>query len=150
MTQVGSHVRSLPRLREAVSKAWEQWNRLKKRGSRFTNLQDVGEGLRNLQLCFSHAVYLEAILFSVESGVGSRGSAMVLDKNGVVPHDDLGDEWRFAPEDPGFREKVLETVVGEEGEVENHWVDRRPLPHTEAWFETGWRAFREGEIYDPE
>ncbi len=150
MTQVGSHVRSLPRLREAVSKAWEQWNRLKKRGSRFTNLQDGGEGLRNLQLCFSHAVYLEAILFSVESGVGSRGSAMVLDKNGVVPHDDLGDEWRFAPEDPGFREKVLETVVGEEGEVENHWVDRRPLPHTEAWFETGWRAFREGEIYDPE
>ena len=150
MTQVGSHVRSLPRLRDAVSKAWEQWERLKKGGNRFTSLQDVGEGLRNLQLCFSHVVYLEAILFSVESGVGSRGSAMVLDKHGMVPHEDLRDEWRFAPEDPVFREKVLETVVGEDGKVENHWVDRRPLPHTDAWFETGWRAFREGEIYDPE
>lgn len=150
MTQAGSHIRSLSRLREAVSKAWEQWERLKKRGCRFVNLEDLAEGLRNLQLCFSHAVYLEAILFSVESGVGSRGSAMVLDKNGVVPHEDLGEEWRFAPEDPTFREKVLETMAKEEGKVENRWVDRRPLPHTDAWFETGWRAFREGEIYDPE
>jgi succinate dehydrogenase/fumarate reductase flavoprotein subunit len=149
MTQVGSHVRSLPRLREEVSEAWEQRERLKTRGCRFSNLEDLAEGLRNLQLCFSHAVYLEAVLFSVESGVGSRGSAMVLDKNGSVPHEDLGDEWRFAPEDPDFREKVLETVVRGEGKVENRWVDRRPLPHTEAWFETGWRAFREGEIYDP-
>jgi hypothetical protein len=149
MTQVGSHVRSLPRLREEVSEAWEQWERLKTRGCRFSNLENLAEGLRNLQLCFSHAVYLEAVLFSVESGVGSRGSAMVLDKNGSVPHEDLGDEWRFAPEDPDFREKVLETVVRGEGKVENRWVDRRPLPHTEAWFETGWRAFREGEIYDP-
>jgi hypothetical protein len=123
---------------------------LKKRGCRFVHLEDLAEGLRNLQLCFSHAVYLEAILFSVESGVGSRGSAMVLDKNGVVPHEDLGEEWQFTPEDPTFREKVLETVAKEEGKVGNRWVDRRPLPHTDAWFETGWRAFREGEIYDPE
>jgi succinate dehydrogenase/fumarate reductase flavoprotein subunit len=150
MTQAGSHIRSLPRLREAASRAWEQWERLKKRGCRFVNLEDLAEGLRNLQLCFSHAVYLEAVLFSVESGVGSRGSAMVLDKNGVVPHEDLGEEWRFAPEDPTFREKVLETVVKEEGKVGHRWVDRRPLPHTDAWFETGWRAFREGEIYGPE
>jgi succinate dehydrogenase/fumarate reductase flavoprotein subunit len=149
MTQVGSHVRSLPRLREGVSKAWEQWERLKTRGCRFTNLEDLAEGLRNLQLCFSHAVYLEAILFCVESGVGSRGSAMVLDKNGLLPHRDLGDSWRFAPEDPAFREKVLETIAKGDGKVENRWVDCRPLPHTEAWFETGWRAFREGEIYDP-
>ena len=149
MTQVGAHVRSLEELRKAISEAWEQWGRLKTRGCRFANLEDLAEGLRNLQLCFSHAVYLEAILFSVECGVGSRGSAMVLDKNGLLPHKDLGDSWRFAPEDPAFREKVLETVAKGDGKVENRWVDCRPLPHTEAWFETGWRAFREGEIYDP-
>ena len=149
MTQVGAHVHSLEELRKAISEAWEQWGRLKTRGCRFANLEDLAEGLRNLQLCFSHAIYLEAILFSVECGVGSRGSAMVLDKNGLLPHKDLGDSWRFAPEDPAFREEVLETVAKGDGTVENRWVDCRPLPHTEAWFETGWRAFREGEIYDP-
>ena len=150
MTQIGSHIRSLPELRKAVSKAWEQWERLKMGGCRFIDLQELAEGLRNLQLCFAHAIYIEAILFVVESGVGSRGSAMVLDKDGMLPHKSLGDAWRFAPEDPAFREKVLETVAKGDGKVQNRWVNRRPLPHTEAWFETGWRAFRDGEIYNPE
>lgn len=119
-------------------------------GCRFIDLQELAEGLRNLQLCFAHAIYIEAILFVVESGVGSRGSAMVLDKDGMLPHKSLGDAWRFAPEDPAFREKVLETVAKGDGKVQNRWVNRRPLPHTEAWFETGWRAFRDGEIYNPE
>lgn len=148
MTQVGSHIRSLPELRKAVSKAWKQWERLKMRGCRFNTLPGLLEGLRNLQLCFAHAIYLEAILFAVESGVGSRGSAMVLDKDGLLPHKNLGHAWRFAAEDSGFLEKVLETVAKGHGKVENRWVNRRPVPRTEAWFETEWRAFREGEIYN--
>jgi succinate dehydrogenase/fumarate reductase flavoprotein subunit len=147
MTRVGSHVRSLPELRKGVSDAWRQWNRLREEGCRSNNLTDLSEGLRNLQLCFAHAAYLEAILFAVESGVGSRGSAIVLDEKGVLPHKNLGGTWRFAPENRAFRERVLETIVEPNGQVENHWVDRRPLPHTEAWFETEWKAFREGEIY---
>ncbi len=149
MTQVGSHIRSLPELRKAVSKAWEQWERLKMEGCRFNTLPGLSEGLRNLQLCFAHAIYLEAILFAVECGVGSRGSSMVLDKDGLLPHKNLGQAWRFAAEDSGFREKVLETVARGDGKVENRWVNRRPVPRTEAWFETEWRAFREGEIYNP-
>jgi succinate dehydrogenase/fumarate reductase flavoprotein subunit len=150
MTQVGSHIRSLSELRKAVPKAWEQWERLKRQRSRFSNLADLSEGLRNLQLCFAHAVYLEAVLFAVESGVGSRGSAMVLDKDGVLPHKSLGDEWRFAPEYPPFRKMVLETVANPDGTVKSRWVNRRPVPHTDAWFETEWRAFRDGEIYNPQ
>lgn len=110
-------------------------------------LADLSEGLRNLDLCFAHVVYLEAIRFALESGVGSRGSAMVLDKNGELLHRKLGDEWRFAPEDPAFREKILETVAKPDGKVENRWVSPRPLPQTETWFETEWAAFREGKIY---
>ncbi len=74
---------------------------------------------------------------------------MILDKKGTLPHRHLGDEWRFAPENPAFREKVLETVAKDDGPVENRWVNRRPLPQTDAWFETEWAAFRDGEIYNP-
>jgi len=148
MTQVGSHIRSLPGLRKAVPEARGQWERLKVRGCRFRNLSDLSEGLRNLQLCFAHAVYLEAVLFAVESGVGSRGSAMVLDRSGMLPHENLGDAWRFAPEDTALQEKVLETVAKPDGKVGSRWVTRRPVPHTKAWFETEWTAFRNGEIYN--
>ena len=50
------------------------------------------------------------------------------------------------PEDPSFREKVLETVA--EGDaVKNQWLPRRPIPEGDVWFETAWAAYREGEIY---
>jgi len=74
---------------------------------------------------------------------------MVLDKDGVLPHESRADTWRFAPEDPAFRERVLETVAKGDRRVESHWVKCRPVPYTEAWFETKWRAFRNGEIYNP-
>jgi hypothetical protein len=109
--------------------------------------QELAEALRNRQLCFAHAVYLEAVRFALASGVGSRGSAIVLDPGGVQVHNRLDDSWRIAPEEPGFRGKVQETVVAG-GKVQNEWVDRRPLPESDVWFETGWARFRSGEVYD--
>ena len=91
--------------------------------------------------------YLEAILFAVQSGLGSRGSAMVIDSNGVQAHGKLGDEWKFAPENKGFRDKVLKTLATEEKGVASQWVDRRPIPEPDSWFETTWAAFRKGDIY---
>ncbi|MBW2120912.1 MAG: FAD-binding protein [Deltaproteobacteria bacterium] len=149
MTRAGSHVRSLQELRRAVSEAWGQWRTMESRGCGFETLGDLAEALRNRQLCYAHAVYLEAVLHAVESGVGSRGSAMVLDRDGTAVHEKLPDRWRFAPENPEFRGRVLETVARSGDKVENRWVDRRPIPQAEGWFETVWAAFREGEIYEP-
>ena len=104
--------------------------------------------MRTRQLCFAHRVYLEAILFSLESGVGSRGSAVVLDPNGARIHDKLDAHWRIAPDNGDFKSKVLETDSSAEARVTNRWVDCRPIPESEAWFETAWASFRNGEIYD--
>lgn len=148
MTQAGSHVRSLHGLRKAVSEAWDQWRRLESRGCSFETVADLAEGLRNRQLCYAHAIYLEAILCAVRSGVGSRGSAMVIDSHGTLVHEKLGDRWRFAAENPEFRDRVLETVARQGGRVESRWVDRRPIPRADTWFESTWAAFRNGEIYE--
>ena len=147
MSRAGAHVRSLPVLRGAVADAWTQWRRLETEGCRYDQPCELREALRNRQLCFAHAVYLQAIVYQLESGVGSRGSALVLDRNGLQAHETLGPEWRFAQEDPAFREKVLQTEVTPDGTVVNQWVSRRPIPETDAWFETAWAAFQRGEIY---
>jgi succinate dehydrogenase/fumarate reductase flavoprotein subunit len=146
MSRAGAHIRSLEGVRQAVDEAWEQWQRLEAVGCGYQGL-DAREALRNRQLCFAHAVYLEAIRYALESGVGSRGSALVVDPHGARIHERLGEEWRMAPEDPSFREKVLETMVTSQGKIVHRWCERRPLPATDAWFETAWAAFREGEIY---
>ena len=148
MTRAGAHIRSLAELPGAVAEAWAQFERIERSGCAYEGPAGLAEALRNRQLCFAHAVYLEAILFALRSGVGSRGSCIVLDPGGERVHEKLGDQWRIAPENPAFRERVLETIAGPDGRVYNEWVARRPIPATDAWFETAWAGFRSGAIYD--
>ncbi|UCC65080.1 MAG: FAD-binding protein [Anaerolineae bacterium] len=150
MTRAGAHVRSREVLQPAVAEARAQWRRIEESGCAYDGPDGLAEALRNRQLCFAHAVYLEAILFALDSGVGSRGSAIVLDKDGLKIHDKLGDDWRVAPENPDFRDKVLETQATADGRVEHAWVDRRPIPETDNWFEIAWARFRSGEIFETE
>lgn len=148
MTRAGSHIRSGTQLESALAEARAQYRRISGQGIAFNSANDMVEAMRNLQLCFAHLVYLEALLAQVKSGVGSRGSAMVMDKNGIAAHPMLGDEWRFASEDEVFRDKVLESVAAEDGTVSHEWVRRRPLPECSAWFENAWGDYREGRIFD--
>jgi succinate dehydrogenase/fumarate reductase flavoprotein subunit len=149
MTKAGAHIRSAGVLSQALLQAREQYVRLSREGSGCRTLKDAVESLRNLQLCFAHVAYLDAVKFAIGSGVGSRGSAIVLDKNGTLAHKDLGSEWNFAPQDAGFQDKVMETDVisAQEATFAHKWVPRRPLPKSDAWFETAWHAYRSGEIY---
>jgi succinate dehydrogenase/fumarate reductase flavoprotein subunit len=152
MTRAGAHIRSQDELRDAITEAWGQWARIGQTGAG-ADPTNLSESLRNRQLCFAHAVYLEAIQFALESGVGSRGSAIALNPEGVKIHDKLDDSWCITPEDPAFKAKVLESIASldcAEGvpSVKHTWVDRRPIPETDAWFETMWASFRNGEIYE--
>ena len=148
MTRAGAHIRSLDLLARAAHDAWTQHARISGSGCAASTPADLAECFKNRYLCFTHAVYLEAALFALRSGVGSRGSSIALSGSGERVHEKLDDTWRIVPENAGFRNKVLETVVGEDGSVESGWVDRRPIPETNAWFETAWAEYRAGGIYD--
>jgi succinate dehydrogenase/fumarate reductase flavoprotein subunit len=143
MSRAGAHIRSLAELRKAVPEAWAQYRRV----AQAVDPTSLTESLRNRQLCFAHVVYLEALRFALESGVGSRGSSIAVDPDGVAIHSKLGDAWRIIPEDTMFRDMVLETVASADGAVTSDWVVRRSLPKPDSWFETAWAKFREGDIY---
>ncbi|MBN2007605.1 MAG: FAD-binding protein [Anaerolineae bacterium] len=144
MSRAGAHIRSLDELLRAIPEAWAQYRRI----NAAPDPANVVESLRNRQLCFAHAVYLEAVRFALESGVGSRGSAIVVNPAGVTIHAMLGDDWRVIREDESFRDQVQETLATPGGTVTQTWVARRPLPHPDSWFETAWARFREGKIYE--
>jgi hypothetical protein len=148
MTRSASHIRSAHELKAAVKDTGKQLADLEKSGCLASTLREFVHALNNRQLCLSPLVYLEAILFLLESGVGSRGSGMVQGSGGVRIHPRLdAKDWSFIPEDTLFRDKVLETVYMD-GIVQNRWVDRRPIPESKLWFETAWADFRDGRIYD--
>jgi len=148
MSRAGAHIRSAGELARAVTEAQAQCARLDEKACKAVTVKDTAEALRNRQLCAAHRIYLEAVKFSVESGVGSRGSAMTLDPAGQRAHPKLGVEWNLASENPAFRDKVLETQLQDDGTVKHQWVPRRAIPESDVWFETAWAAFRNGAIYD--
>jgi len=149
MSRAGAHIRDIEGVRLAAKEAREQWLGMESRGCGWKSRRDCVEALTTRHLCFAHMVYLDAIRYALESGVGSRGSAIVVSRECQAIHERLGGEWRILPENPAFREKVLETTASADGAIENRWVQRRPIPDCDAWFETGWAAFREGAIYGP-
>ena len=148
MSRFGGAIRSLPELEKALGETADQYARLLDEGASFADLRGKIESLRNRQLTFAAMTYLQAIRFAVESGIGSRGSAVVLDPGGVPLHEKLDVTWRIAPENTAFRDTVL---VTRHDTVTNETLHRcescRPIPESDLWFETAWAAHREGRIY---
>ncbi len=136
MSAHGAHVRHAAGLATAVRQARAQLARLEAEGCRAARPAELVRAFENRQLCFAHAVYLAAQLYAVRAGVGSRGSALVTDARG-----------RPVPEDAAYRRQVQETRVAADGCVRQRWVQRRPLPSEDIWFETAWQAFERGEVY---
>lgn len=150
MSRSGAHIRKLDDVRGAIEEAREQWHRLDASGWKADRPEDAAQLAHNRSLGFAQLVYLEAIRSALESGVGSRGSALAIASDGRPIHEKLDEGWRFIPEDERFREKVLETTAASDGTVRSEWVDRRPIPQEEGWFETVWAAYREGRVFDEE
>ena len=148
MTQYGAHIRTAEGLGRAVEEAAGQWREMQREGCSWSAPAELASALNLRQLCFAHLVYLSACGYAVESGLGSRGSSLVLSPDGGEISPLLDQTWRFAPEDQSFRAKVMETLAGPGGEVSHKWASCRPLPPAEAWFETTWAAFKAGDIYE--
>ena len=150
MTQAGAHIRSKGGIKTAVEEAHLQYQAIVENGCQIKSQKQLKFAFRVRQLCFAHAVYLDAIQYVVEEKVGSRGSSIILDSNGAMVHRKLDESWRIALEDSKFRSQVLETFFEDKGGVKHRWVPCRPIPEHESWFETTWARFREGDIYDCE
>ena len=147
MSQAGSHIRKSEVIDQALKKAKHQVERISTSGCYYAERDHLYQAFQVRQLAISQLVYLEAIKFMIESGVGSRGSSIVLDPSGSAVHEKLDETWRITREDLAFRGRVLETVLNKSGEVKNNLVPCRPIPEIDSWFETTWARFRDGEIY---
>ncbi|MDR1053192.1 MAG: FAD-binding protein, partial [Planctomycetaceae bacterium] len=88
MSQFGALIRRPDDLKIAVKDAWQQFQH------------------DNNPFCLAHAVYLDAIFYAVLSGVGSRGSGLII--GGKPIHNKLNaNRWNLQPENESYREKVL-------------------------------------------
>lgn len=147
MSAYGGHIRHLDSCRKGVQEARQQWLRIQIEGCGFSDKGALWEALRIRHLCFAQLVYLEAILYQLESNVGSRGSSIVLQLEGVPLLSGLSGAWNIQEENKAYQSRVLETVANSDTEIHSTWVPKREVPEFQSWFETDWERFRSGQIY---
>jgi succinate dehydrogenase/fumarate reductase flavoprotein subunit len=150
MSANAAHIREATSVASAVSAAWALQSRVTGH-LRVAERRKLPLALRAADLCLTHAVYLEAIAAYLAAGGRSRGSALVLDAEGEPIGAGLDAHWRVARHgaDAKVERQVLEVRYRTDGEVERRWVDIRPIPADEDWFEQVWAEYRAGAIFSP-
>ena len=146
MSKSGAFLREKDALETALKETRDQLANLQNDGLASTSSAELSERLRTRNLVFAAAVYLAAMLEQVEAGVGSRGGSVVLTPDGRPVHDKL--PFRIADENRSFRASVQVVEAAPDGSTEIRRVPCRPVPETDGWFETVWKACREQKIYD--
>ena len=146
MSRSGAFLREKDALKTALKETREQLANLQNDGLASTSAAELSERLRTRSLVFAAAVYLAAMLEQVEEGVGSRGGSVVLTPDGRPVHDKL--PFRIADEGRSFRASVQMIEAAPDGSTEIRRVPCRPIPETDGWFETVWKACREQKIYE--
>jgi succinate dehydrogenase/fumarate reductase flavoprotein subunit len=147
MTAVAAIIRDPRAVVRESEAAWRQWNRLR-RGLRLGSPSDWPDAFRMLDSCLTHAVYLDALREYLERGGKSRGSYLVLDPTGEKPAPTLEDRWRFALSAAGdfAGTKILEIRLDPDGKTVKNWIDVRPLPADDGWFEAIWADCRADRV----
>ena len=139
MSACGAHIRSIEKVKPAIRKAWDLYSKMKTE-LKIASAKELPAAFRNLDLCLTHALYLEAIAEYLDKGGKSRGSYLVMDPAGKKPCRKLGDEWKFSlnQAEDFVNQKILEIYLDDQFNVVKQWVDVRPIPQEDSWFENVW------------
>ncbi len=143
-TRVGGHIRSLSGAKEGAKWAEHCVKSLEARIaiSQISQLPSVHH-LRDLLI--TQYVYLTAIANYIEAGGGSRGSYLVQDPSGELPQPTLPESFRCSL-DAGKLDRMVQEVFFTWSGCRCSWVDARPIPQDDGWFESVWNQFRRGQV----
>lgn len=145
MTAKGAHIRELGRVSAALADARAQLARWDACG--VPDPADLPYALKNRDAVITQIAYLAAMEAHLQQGGVSRGSYMVIHPDGQLPCAGLGDEFRFILGDDPLKEQVCEvTYHADDVSVTCEWVERRPIPADDGWYENIWADYREDRI----
>lgn len=143
-SEFGAHIRSLDTLANALEDAYKSHAALL--NIKVNDKKYLIYLLKTIELSLTHIAYLEAIRYYIQKGGKSRGSYLVMDKNGAVVHKKLEKEWRYKRFTGVFSDRVQETCMSENGIFLNSFRKVRAVPKDEYWFENIWKANKDNDI----
>lgn len=146
MTKYAAHIRNLQDIKKSLKEAQAQYNRLNLWEISLNDKAEIVEFFQNRQLCLTQIAILKSIEAYLEEGGGSRGSYLVLDKQGELVSEELNEKWKYRPELVRLRKFILEYQYRERAQKIN-WIPVREIPQDKFWFEKVWKSYINKEIY---
>lgn len=147
MSLYGAIIRDKEIISRERKRAWDLYHRLKK-DMAIPSPDELPKAFKCLDICLTHVLYLEALNEYLEKGGQSRGSYMVRNPRGIKPCKELGDKWRYMGSEMNSftQSKILELSLDKRFDVRKRWVNIRPIPKQDLWFERIWEEFRNDKI----
>jgi len=146
MTKYAAHIRNLQDIKKSLKEAQTQYKRLNSGEISLNDKAEIVEFFQNRQLCLTQIAVLKSIEAYLEAGGGSRGSYLVLDKQGELISEKLNEQWKYRPELVRLRKFILEYQYRERTQKIN-WIPVREIPQDKFWFEKVWKSYINKEIY---
>lgn len=154
MTASGGHIRELNDAQKALEQAVELYKKIQQKGFNAKNGSALIKSVQAEHLALTSVAYLKAVLELLKQGSGSRGSHLVLVKDGIEIHPDVIDKatnkpLKFKHENQSLRNSVLQVEYDESSPdlFRCETIPLRPAPTERKAFEPAWKDYREGKIY---
>jgi len=150
MDQTAAIIRRLPDVEDAAAGMAELHRSLTEQQQRLSGPQQLPMAYQNEHLALTSLIVLRTIEDLISRGGGSRGAYMVIDRSGDrLVETKTGTSLPHRSENLAMREEIVEARFNENRtETQIKVTPVRPLPEDASWYETTWRKWRAGEIYD--
>jgi len=154
MTASGGHIRELNDAQKALGQAVELYKNIRQKGFNAKDDSALITAIQAEHLALTSVAYLKAVVELLKQGSGSRGSHLILAKDGIGIHPDVIDKatdkpLKFKPENPSLRNSILQVQYDESSPdlFRCETIPLRPAPKERKAFEPAWKDYREGKIY---
>lgn len=154
MTASGGHIRELNDAQKALKEAVGLYKKIQKKGFNSKGTKALITTIQAEHLALTSVAYLKAVVELLKQGSGSRGSHLVLAKDGIEIHPDVidkatGKPLKFKPENQSLRSSILQIEYDESSPdlFQSKTVKLRPAPTERKAFEPAWQDYREAKIY---
>ena len=141
MSANAAHIRHADSIRKVKEEATEMLQKIAEL-TVVENITELTTAFENVDLLIAQQVYASAMEDYIAAGGGSRGSYIIPEENGIY---DIPVLSKFSPDNGQLSSKIQEVCYTPKG-CDFRWVDVRPIPDNEDWFETVWREYRESMI----
>jgi succinate dehydrogenase/fumarate reductase flavoprotein subunit len=154
MTASGGHIRELNDAQKALTEALELYKNIQQKGFNSKDAKGIIKAIQAEHLALASVGYLKAVVELLKQGSGSRGSHLVLARDGIEIHPDVIDKatnkpLKFKPENQSLRNSILQIEYdqGSPDLFKSSTIELRPAPAERKAFEPAWMDYREGKIY---